>query len=100
MKIHLSLPIVIWIAMASVAMAQEPSTGSTASSPFPTPAQLKAIHDCAAEQGVDFPSQPSPPPKLTDAQAKIVKACFSANGVTPPALPSLPTLPALPSLPQ
>lgn len=79
-----------------------------------TEAQMKAIHDCAAAKGVEFPPPPpkmvhnngekfnehpsGPPPKdrkdgeskgphgprLTDEQRAIIDSCFAEQGLTPP----------------
>ena len=74
----------------------------------PSQEQMKAVHDCAAANGVEMPTPPAggppkgdkpakPPeggkdgdgkgphgPKLTDAQKAIVDACFAEQGLTPP----------------
>ncbi|MDD3181370.1 MAG: hypothetical protein PHD48_00970 [Alphaproteobacteria bacterium] len=74
----------------------------------PTEAKMKAVHDCAASNGVEMPTPPAgappkgekpakPPeggkegdgkgphgPKLTDAQKAIMDACFAEQGLTPP----------------
>lgn len=75
----------------------------------PTPAQMEAVQNCAAKQGVNLPAPPSagghppnmgdswpqgrgdhagnPPPRLTDAEKTVVDACFKASGLAPPQPP-------------
>ncbi|PKU25844.1 hypothetical protein [Telmatospirillum siberiense] len=115
MKAKIVFPILVSMVVVSSAMAQMPDAP-----PRMTPAQMDAVHECAAAQGIDLPAPPSggpgargpmggdhammarpdgkapppddsddgnPPARLSDAQKKIVDACFAANGLTPPPAP-------------
>ncbi|NTU76994.1 MAG: hypothetical protein HGA90_04180 [Alphaproteobacteria bacterium] len=85
----------------AVALLAAPAVSRAERPAPPSPEVMKAVHDCAAKQGVELPPPPpphekdasgnpppegkkAPPPKLTDAQKAIVDACLKENGVTPP----------------
>jgi hypothetical protein len=53
--------------------------------PPPPPEEIQALHDCAAKSGVDLPPPgPDGPPRLNEAERKLVDACFESLGIKKP----------------